>query len=112
MGLHLVALCKLNLLSPSHSIRPTLAALICPYVLRVVFSLGIARRGYVDLLYASRLFFFQLGRIVSDAEPAQANGSRWQRAVRLVCQWVTRVRRSPASQLDEDSFHSLTILSL
>ncbi|GLT91067.1 hypothetical protein SLE2022_089760 [Rubroshorea leprosula] len=112
MGLLLAALCKHILLPPSHRISPTLAALICPYVLRVFFSPGIIGRGYVDLLYASRLFFFQLGHIVSDAEPGQANESRWQRAVRLVCQWVNRVRRSPASQLDEDSFHSLTILSL
>ncbi|GLT35160.1 hypothetical protein SLA2020_096360 [Shorea laevis] len=81
-------------------------------MLRVSFGLRIVHRAYDDLLFASRLFFFQLGHRAFDAEPGQADESRWQRAVRLVCQRVTRVSGSPASQSDEDSLHTLTILSL
>ncbi|GLT91066.1 hypothetical protein SLE2022_089750 [Rubroshorea leprosula] len=81
-------------------------------MLRVSFGLRIVRRAYDDLLLASRLFFFQLGHGAFGAEPSQANESRWQRAVRLVCQRVTRVNGSPVSQSDEDSLHTVTILSL
>ena len=113
MGLHLVALAKLNLLSSSHSFTPLVAGLIFPFVLKLSFRLGIARRVYIDLIDASRLFFFQLSQIAFEADqPAPANGDRWQRALRLVCQRITHVRRSPVGQSDEDSFHTLTMLSL
>ncbi|GLU05575.1 hypothetical protein SLE2022_226720 [Rubroshorea leprosula] len=112
MGLHLVALAKLKLLAPCHNISPLLASLVCPFVIRVACSLRCVRRTYFDLLYASRLFFFQMGRIAFDAEPGPGNGSRWRRALRLVCQRVTDVGRLPASQSEEVSFHTLTILSL
>ncbi|XWS49106.1 hypothetical protein CRYUN_Cryun13aG0135300 [Craigia yunnanensis] len=113
MGLHLVALAKLHLLSPSHSFTPLVAVLICPFVLKLSFSLRIVRRVYIDVIDASRLFFFQLNQIAFEADhPAPANGDRWQRVIRLVCQRITHVRRSPAGQSDEDSFHTLTMLSL
>ncbi|XVF13378.1 hypothetical protein REPUB_Repub08aG0203000 [Reevesia pubescens] len=115
MGLHLVALAKLHFLSSSSRFTPLLAGLICPFVLKVSFSLSIVRRVYIDVIDASRLFFFQLSQIAfqDDDQPAPGNGGdRWQRILRLVCQRITHVRRSPAGQSDEDSFHTLTILSL
>ncbi|XVE57660.1 hypothetical protein DITRI_Ditri04bG0107400 [Diplodiscus trichospermus] len=113
MGLHLVALAKLHLLSPSHSFTPSVGGLICPFVLKVSFSLRIVRRVYIDVVDASRLFFFQLNQIAFEADqPAPGDGDRWQRALRLVCHRITHVRRSPAGQSDEDSFHTLTMLSL
>ncbi|XWS49737.1 hypothetical protein CRYUN_Cryun12cG0028500 [Craigia yunnanensis] len=83
MGLHLVALAKLHLLSPSHSFTPVVAGLICPFVLKISFSSRIVRRVYIDVIVASRLFFFQLSQIVFDADrPALSNGDRWRRALR------------------------------
>ncbi|KAK4845035.1 hypothetical protein QYF36_027492 [Acer negundo] len=127
MGFHLVALAKLNyvLISPSHrtTITPLLATLICPFLLKFSYSFKLIRRAYSDLLYASRLFAFQLQQIAFDTEPplprlggngnVNNNGSsRWERAMRLVCQRITHVRRSPPTQSDEDSFHTLTVLAL
>ncbi|MBA0609651.1 hypothetical protein Godav_021667 [Gossypium davidsonii] len=94
--------------------------LICPFALKYCFNLrvGVARL-YIDLIHAGRLFFFQLNRIVleADQQPAAApagNGSRWQRALRLVCRGIiTHARRSPpALEFDVASFHTLTMLSL
>ncbi|MBA0795020.1 hypothetical protein Gohar_019297, partial [Gossypium harknessii] len=84
----------------------------------VIEEVGVARL-YIDLIHAGRLFFFQLNRIVleADHQPAAApagNGSRWQRALRLVCRRIiTHARRSPpALEFDVASFHTLTMLSL
>lgn len=116
MGLHLVALAKLHLLSssPTHSFTPLIAGLICPFVLKLSFSSSIVRRAYIDVIDASRLFFFQLSQIAfQQDQPAPGNGGdRWERALRLVCQRITHVRRSPSGQSDDDSFHTLTMLSL
>ncbi|MBA0708246.1 hypothetical protein Golax_020218, partial [Gossypium laxum] len=60
----------------------------------------------------------ELNRVVleADHQPAAApagNGSRWQRALRLVCRRITtHARRSPpALEFDVSSFHTLTMLS-
>lgn len=117
MGLHMVALAKLKLLSSaatSHSICPAiLAGLVCPLVLKFCFSFRLLRQAYIDLVYASRLFAFQLGQIAFDSGPAASSnihslGSRWQRALRLVCERVTLT----PTQSDEHDFHTLTLISL
>ncbi|KAJ9173389.1 hypothetical protein P3X46_016530 [Hevea brasiliensis] len=119
MGLPPVAaLAKLKLglsLSSSHTVvSPLLTSLICPFVVKLACGLGQVRRAHSDVIYASRLFIFQLGRIAfEDNNQDQAFGSRWARALRLVCQRMTQARRSPAAtQSDEDSFHALSMLSL
>ncbi|KAK2649066.1 hypothetical protein Ddye_016555 [Dipteronia dyeriana] len=121
MGFHLVVLAKLKyvLMSPSHraTITPLLATLICPFLLKFSYSFKLIRRGYIDLLHASRLFAFQLQQIAFNTEPPLPRmggnvSSRWERALRLVCQRITHVRRSPPTQSDEDSFHTLTVVSL
>ncbi|GMJ00402.1 hypothetical protein HRI_003709400 [Hibiscus trionum] len=117
MGLHLVAvaMAKLHLLSRSHSFTtPSVAALIGPFVLKVSFRMSFLRRLYIDAFDASRLFFFQLSQIALGAEqPAPDNGGhRWQRALRLVCQRITHVRRSTVAESEEDSFHTFSMLSL
>lgn len=116
MGLHMVALAKLKLLSSAatpHSICPAiLAGLVCPLVLKFCFSFRLVRQAYIDLVYASRLFVFQLGQIAFDSgPPASSNhrlGSRWQRALRLVCERVTLT----PTQSDEHDFHTLTLIAL
>ncbi|KAB2018102.1 hypothetical protein ES319_D08G206100v1 [Gossypium barbadense] len=117
MGICLVALAKLHLLTPAHSISaPLLAGFICPFVVKLAFRFRIVRRVYIDMLYATRLFFFQLSQIAFDAggdrQPSPGDGERWQRALRLVSERITHVRRSPVADSDEDSFHTLTVLSL
>ncbi|KAK3224893.1 hypothetical protein Dsin_004755 [Dipteronia sinensis] len=127
MGFHLVALAKLKyvLMSPSHhaTITPLLATMICPFLLKFSCSFSLIRQAYIDLLHASSLFAFQLQQIAFNTEPPlprlDGNGnvnnngsSRWDRALRLVCQRITHVRPSPPTQSDEDSFHTLTVLSL
>lgn len=113
MGLHVVALAKLSLLSPSHTVSPLVTCLICPFVLKLSFGLRSFRRAYTDVLHASRLFFFQLSQTAFDTGAATGNSTRWERALRLAYQSVSHARRSPAgTQRDEDSFHALSMFSL
>ncbi|OAY60026.1 hypothetical protein MANES_01G080400v8 [Manihot esculenta] len=118
MGLPVAALAKLKLglsFSSSHAVvSPFLPSLICPFVIKLACRLGMVRRAYSDIIYASRLFIFQLGRIAfEDSNQDQAFGNRLGRALRLVSQRVIRTRRSPATtQSDEDSFHALSMFSL
>ena len=115
MGLHLVALAKLNLLaSSSQNLSPLVGGLMFPFLVKLLLSLRFVRGAYGDVVYAWRLFFFQLGRSTSENEVGNpANGSRWERAVRLVHGRLTRAARSPAQTLeDEDSLHTLSMLAL
>ncbi|KAL6181312.1 hypothetical protein ACLB2K_047967 [Fragaria x ananassa] len=136
MVLHMAvaASVKLKLLScTSHSlITPIVSGLIWPFVIKVSFNLRSVRRAYADVIHSSRLFFFQLNRIVrtfdehdvhaDHDEPAAINNTttssnrntRMERAFRLVSQTVTNgVRRSSeAIQLDEQSIHALAMIAL
>ncbi|KAG6788768.1 hypothetical protein NC652_001708 [Populus alba x Populus x berolinensis] len=116
MGIPMVALAKLNLLlSKSHTGTSLITCLLCPYVLKLTFSVRLVRQAYTDLLYSSRLFLFQLSQIAFDADQPAApagNSTRLGRALRLVYQRVTRARRSPTAQDDEDNFHALSMFSL
>ncbi|KAL6178351.1 hypothetical protein ACLB2K_049869 [Fragaria x ananassa] len=137
MVLHMAvaASVKLKLLScTSHSlITPIVSGLIWPFVIKVSFNLRSVRRAYADVIHSSRLFFFQLNRIVrafdehdvhaDHDEPAAINNNtttssnsntRMERALRLVRQTVTNgVRRSSeAMQLDEQSIHALAMIAL
>ncbi|KAL9405898.1 hypothetical protein Peur_002870 [Populus x canadensis] len=117
MGIPMVALAKLNLLlSKSHTGTSLITCLLCPYVLKLTFSVRLVRQAYTDLLYSSRLFLFQLSQIAFDADDQPAalagNSTRLGRALRLLNQRVTRARRSPTAQDDEDNFHALSMFSL
>ncbi|KAG5228927.1 hypothetical protein OIU77_023570 [Salix suchowensis] len=117
MGLHVVGLAKLNLLlSTSHTGGASLfTCLLCPYLLKLTFSVRLVRHACTDLLHSSRLFLFQLSQIVFDNNQPAAlagNSTRLGRARRLVYQSVTRARRPPTAQDDEDNFHALSMLSL
>uniref|UniRef100_A0A2P2QZD6 Uncharacterized protein n=1 Tax=Rhizophora mucronata TaxID=61149 RepID=A0A2P2QZD6_RHIMU len=117
MGLPIVALAKLSLLAKSHSTAtPFIAGLICPFVVKLTIRLKLVSQAYTDLLYTSRLFFFQLGHIAFDTDQqalGNSSSTRWERARRLVYQSITGARRSTgATEFDEDSLHTLTLLSL
>lgn len=110
----MVALAKLlSSAASSHGISPAiLAGLACPLVLKFCFSFRLVRQAYIDAVYASRLFVFQLGEIAFGSGPAVSSNhrrsSRWQRALRLVCERVTLT----PTQSDEHNFHTLTLISL
>lgn len=113
MGLHLIAIigAKLHLLSHCRTPLLIAAGLICPFLIKLSLGFRVIRGGYIDLIDASTLFIFQLNQIAfddADHQPAHpGNGRhRWQRALRLVCQ------RLRSEQLDEESIHTLTMLSL
>ncbi|GMY30016.1 Zinc finger protein [Fagus crenata] len=109
----MLALAKLQLLSPSHSLSPMVTSLVWPFLLKMSFSFRIVRGAYTDLVLASRLFFFQLGQIALNPEPAFGNTTRLERALRLVYQRVIRTTRSQAPPLDDDdSFHTLSMFAL
>ena len=112
MGLHLVAIAKLKLLSPSHSLNPMVSSLVWPFLLKLSFSFRLVRRAHTDVVRASRLFVFQLGQIFLNPEPTFGNNTRLERALRLVFQRVTRTSRSQAPLVDEDNFHTLSMLAL
>ncbi|KAK4557851.1 hypothetical protein RGQ29_007561 [Quercus rubra] len=112
MGLHLVAIAKLKLLSPSHSLNPMVSSLVWPFLLKLSFSFRLVRRAHTDVVHASRLFVFQLGQIFLNPEPTFGNNTRLERALRLVFQRVTRTSRSQAPLVDEDNFHTLSMLAL
>uniref|UniRef100_A0A2N9GGW6 Uncharacterized protein n=1 Tax=Fagus sylvatica TaxID=28930 RepID=A0A2N9GGW6_FAGSY len=82
MVLPMLALAKLKLLSPSHSLSPMVTSLVWPFLLKMSFSFRIVRGAYTDLVLASRLFFFQLGQIALNPEPAFGNTTRLERALR------------------------------
>ncbi|OAY40072.1 hypothetical protein MANES_10G147300v8 [Manihot esculenta] len=118
MGLLVAALVKLKLgLSFSSSqtvVSALLTSLICLFVIKLVCSLGLVPRAFSDVIYSFRLFIFQ-GRIAFDeSNQDQAFGSRWRRAVPLICERLTRARSSIAlTQSDhEDSFHAVSMISL
>ena len=109
----MLALAKLKLLSPSHSLSPMVTSSVWPFLLKMSFSFRIVRGAYTDLVLASRLFFFQLGQIALNPEPALGNTTRLERALRLVYQRVIRTTRSQAPPLDDDdSFHTLSMFAL
>ncbi|KAG2681533.1 hypothetical protein I3843_11G149800 [Carya illinoinensis] len=113
MVLHLVPLAKLNLLSASQNPCPSVTSLLWPFLLRLSFGLKLVLGTYPEVVYAARLFFFRLGRIALHAEPALANNSRLERALRLVMsQRVTYATRSQTPQSDADDFHTLSMIAL
>ncbi|EEF33452.1 uncharacterized protein LOC8265550 [Ricinus communis] len=125
MGLPVVALCAkfkfLSLSSHNVVVSPLLASFLCPFLVKLACSLRLVRRASSDVIYASRLFTFQLGRIAFDVSGGTGNnqqeavlglGNRWGRAVRLICQRITLAIRSPATTHDDDSFHALSMFSL
>ncbi|KAI6702278.1 hypothetical protein NL676_011414 [Syzygium grande] len=127
MGIHVVALAKLNhlIFAPSRSSSPAAVSwLVWPFLLRLATSCERVWRGYPDAVYASRLFLFQLRRIVLPPEGEggegggggggrdRAAGTRWERALRLVWRRLVGAWQSTAVLVDEDSFHTLSILAL
>ncbi|KAK9274566.1 hypothetical protein L1049_021815 [Liquidambar formosana] len=111
MVMELVFIAKLNRLSTSNSLSPIVGSLVWPFLLKL-FGFGLIGRTCTDIVYALRLFTFQMGHIAFGAELRGRNSTRWDRALRLIHERVTHARRSPTSQSDEHSLHTLTMLAL
>ncbi|KAM1024555.1 hypothetical protein ACFX13_038551 [Malus domestica] len=112
-----VALIKLKVvtMSTSHS-GAVLTGLIWPFVLKLSFSFRLVHQTYSEIIHAWRLFFFQLNQIAAVDLDDDANyrqpATRLQRALRLLQQTVTQERQSEALELDEQSIHALTMVTL
>ncbi|PON40651.1 hypothetical protein PanWU01x14_295560 [Parasponia andersonii] len=113
------------------AVRPMVAGLLFPFVLKISLSFTVVRRTYCELMHASSLFFFQLGHIAFDtttttttttttsiitdghdaaAAAASSSSSRFRRALRLVFQRLTLVPQP--HQQAADSLHSLSMIAL
>ncbi|PON93021.1 hypothetical protein TorRG33x02_113000 [Trema orientale] len=94
------------------AVRPMVAGLLFPFVLKISLSFTVVRRTYCELMHASSLFFFQLGHIAFDTTTSTtaAASSRFQRALRLVFQRLTLVPQP--HQQAADSLHSLSMIAL
>ncbi|KAK3434597.1 hypothetical protein EUGRSUZ_D02077 [Eucalyptus grandis] len=126
MGIPMIALAKLNhLVLASRSSSPAVVSfLVWPFLLKLSLSGERVLRGYSDAMYASRLFLFQLRRIALHGGGGGGGSSgggggrdhaadtRWERALRLVRQRLISWGRSRVMLVDEDSFHTLSMLAL
>lgn len=133
MGLHFVVLAKFHLYllansgtAFSHGCPAVLASMLVPFALRVTSNISIIRRTYYDLTYSLRLFLFQLTRIALDDDQHEYNwsqvvaggrstSSRFDRALRLVSQSITRTRRRMelmSHEDHEDALHELSMITL
>ncbi|KAL3743274.1 hypothetical protein ACJRO7_018561 [Eucalyptus globulus] len=123
MGIPMIALAKLNhLVLASRSSSPAVVSfLVWPFLLKLSLSSKRVLRGYSDAVYASRLFLFQLRWITLHGDGGGGGGgggrdhvadTRWERALRLVRQRLISWGRSRVMLVDEDSFHTLSMLAL
>nr|CAD1844449.1 unnamed protein product [Ananas comosus var. bracteatus] len=82
MAVHMVAVAKLKLLAGGgHSNWKLLAALLCPFALKLPFFAQFPS-SCTDIAVSVRLFLFRLNRIFfDDSIPAVG---RWRRALRLL----------------------------
>lgn len=135
--LHLALVAKFNLMATTNqmSLTPLLTSLLCPFMLKVFFSFRPLREALYDTAYGVRLFIFQMGQIAFGPEqeplinstPAAAadTGSnthpsppppqgmmRWERALRLVYERLTRTRHPQFAETDEESLLALSVLAL
>ncbi|KAK4365858.1 hypothetical protein RND71_013738 [Anisodus tanguticus] len=116
MGLHLLIVLKLNLIASSRSLNtPLIVSLLCPYLIRLAAcSVKPLHQIYSNLVHSVRLFFFQIRQITLNSQPPPASRTtmRWQRAVRLVYERLTRARQSQFWETDEESLRALSMISL
>ncbi|KAI3501062.1 hypothetical protein L1887_28920 [Cichorium endivia] len=115
MGLHLVALAKVKLLGASrlHG-APFLAILAWPFFLKVVLSLRPFQNLIMSVAQDSRLFVFQLNRIIrfqGNEHGIGGNRRRWERIIRLVHERLPNVGWSMPFEDYEQSLQALSIVA-
>ncbi|KAI3707361.1 hypothetical protein L6452_25804 [Arctium lappa] len=108
MPLHLMLVAKIH----SFSATPMLATLIWPFCMKVMLSLRPIKDIVRSIAYDSNVLVFQLTHIITSHED---RGRRWHRVARVVHQRMLTTTRSTialATQTDEDSLHTLTMVAL
>ncbi|MCD7467436.1 hypothetical protein HAX54_004860 [Datura stramonium] len=113
MGLHLLIGLKLNLIGSS-SRTPLIVSLLCPFLIRLAAcSFKPLHQIYSNLVRSISLFFFQMRQITINSQPpARRSSMRWERAVRLVYERLTRARHSQFWETDEESLRALSMIAL
>ncbi|KAH7863336.1 hypothetical protein Vadar_016206 [Vaccinium darrowii] len=94
--------------------------LLWPFVFRLSFNLRPLHQAYTDILYASRLFFFQMGEIAFSDNPIVpgidnsniSNRTRQARALRLVYRRITNAIWSPVADSDEENLRAVSMIAL
>ncbi|CAL0313739.1 unnamed protein product [Lupinus luteus] len=83
MGVHMmVAIAKLHLQLSDHTLRPIVAGLAYPVMLKLFMSSFRLFRD--EALYQSRLFLFRISHIFFNREVPLSIGARLERGVRLL----------------------------
>lgn len=104
----MVAMAKFHLHVARHSVGPVVAWTVCPIAFKLLLSLRMFRE---EALYSTRFFFFRLGQIVFNR-----NGTRLERAFRLMLRTFTSTTTAPTTQqeeqLNQDTFNTLLTLTL
>ncbi|CAN4097772.1 unnamed protein product [Withania somnifera] len=110
--MHLLIVLKLHLTASSRSL--TIVSLLCPFLIRLAAcKFKPLYQIYSNLVHSVRLFFFQMSQITSDSQPpARRSTVRWERAVRLVYERLTRARHVQFWETDEESLRALSIIAL
>ena len=113
--MHFLILAKIQLLGSSkfhkYATKPILATLIWPFLLKAVLSLRPIQDIVRIVAHDSRLFFFQLARIIS-LEEYNEGARRLRRVRRLVHDRLVGAGRSIAFVADEQSLHTLSMEAL
>ncbi|KAK7406254.1 hypothetical protein VNO78_07877 [Psophocarpus tetragonolobus] len=112
MGLHMVAMAKFHVLFGRHSIGPVVGWTVCPLAFKLFLGLRVFQQ---DAVYSTRLFLFRLGQIVLNREIPFTNGTRLERAFRLMRQTLTTNTTSTTTQeeqLNQDTFNTLLTITL
>lgn len=115
MGLHLLIVLKLHLTSASRSLSTSLiVSLLCPFLIRLAAcNFKPLHQICSNLVRSVRLFFFQMSQITLNSQPpARRSTMRWERAVRLVFERLTRARHMQFWETDEESLHALSMIAL
>lgn len=103
MAAHLIVLGKLRLLNGVHSNWKLLAALLCPFALKLPFAMHMPA-SYSDMGLSVRLFLFRLNQIFFDG--GGRSHQRWERALRLLHERLLGPRPN------EDDLMALSMIAL
>ncbi|PWA87723.1 hypothetical protein CTI12_AA127270 [Artemisia annua] len=110
--MHFLILAKIQLLGSSkfhkYATKPILATLIWPFFLKAILSLRPIRDIVRIVVHDSRLFVFQLARIIS-LDEYNEGARRWGRVRRLVRDRFVGAGRSIAFVADE---YTLSMVAL
>nr|KYP67172.1 hypothetical protein KK1_013495 [Cajanus cajan] len=107
MGLHVVPVTLAKV--ARQSLGPVVAWTVCPLALKLLLSLRLFRQ---EAVYSTRLFFFRFGRIFFNREIPFANGTRFERAFRLMFQTLTTTTTTQEEQLNDQTFNTILTLTL